>query len=64
MGHAAGGGEQTGLAGLVGGAAWSAAKANHVVGSQWQLPDGGSLAPEAGETCAIDVTLTNVKLLP
>ena len=42
---------------------WSATNAAQVVGLQWQWT-GTNVTGDAGATCPIDVTLTNIKFLP
>ena len=42
---------------------WSATNAAQVVGLQWQWT-GTNVAGDAGATCPIDVTVTNIKFLP
>jgi len=49
---------------LSGFSSWSEANAKQVVGLQWQVTGGSGLDGDAGQTCDVDFTVTNIEFLP
>jgi hypothetical protein len=43
---------------------WSDANAKQVVGLQWQVTGSSKLDGDAGQSCALDFSVTNIKFLP